>query len=204
MKRVGIYAGTFDPIHEGHLAFAHTAIAACKLDKIFFLVEPVPRRKQGVRAFMHRQAMVEAAIDQDPILGSILLEDQERFSVHETLPILMQRFKGGELFLLLGEDVVTHLAEWPHVGELLQNVQCIIGLRTRSEGSMGREMEQLKRDKGISFNYNILSTSMSSITSSKIRLDLKHDREAEGLPLMVANYIKTNGLYSAQDERAKP
>ncbi|MCA9332160.1 adenylyltransferase/cytidyltransferase family protein, partial [Candidatus Saccharibacteria bacterium] len=50
MKKVGIYAGSFDPIHKGHIALAEQAIQQCGQDKVFFMVEPRPRRKQGVKA----------------------------------------------------------------------------------------------------------------------------------------------------------
>src|SRR5688572_16122728 len=107
-KRVGIYAGTFDPVHVGHMAFAEQALEACNLDKIFFLVEPRPRRKQGVRALEHREAMVRLATAKNDKYGVIQLE-QTNFSVEETLPKLQALFEGAELHFLMGEDVFAHL-----------------------------------------------------------------------------------------------
>jgi nicotinate-nucleotide adenylyltransferase len=48
MKKIGIFAGTFDPIHEGHVAFAQAVLADLSLDKIYFLPERQPRRKTNV------------------------------------------------------------------------------------------------------------------------------------------------------------
>jgi nicotinate-nucleotide adenylyltransferase len=124
-KRVGIYAGTFDPIHEGHLAFAKQALQTSTLDKIFFLVEPRPRRKQGVRALEHREAMVRLAVADNPCLGIIQLE-HSNFTVEETLPKLQALFEGAELHFLMGEDVFAHLNAWPNVNELLASSSFII------------------------------------------------------------------------------
>ena len=180
------------------MAFARKALDECKLDKVFLLVEPRPRRKQGVRALEHRLAMVHLAAADDPKLGTIILE-HERFTVSETLPLLLNRFNGAELHLLMGEDVARHLAEWPHAGDLSRDVRLIIGLRNTRPDSMQEQMEGLKKSKGLSFNYNILSTSLSNITSSKIRLSFKHGKASNGVHPKVAAYISTHRLYSAQD-----
>ena len=67
--RVGIYPGAFDPVHKGHIAFALAAITAHQLDKVFFLPEPSPRHKQGVKALDHRVEMVRLATANDPRIG---------------------------------------------------------------------------------------------------------------------------------------
>ncbi|MBI3337871.1 adenylyltransferase/cytidyltransferase family protein [Candidatus Saccharibacteria bacterium] len=120
-SRIGIYSGTFDPVHDGHIAFANAALKQCNLDKIFFLVEPRPRRKQGVKAFEHRTEMVRLAIKNEHSLGSIVL-NQQRFTPADTLPLLTERFKGADLYMLIGDDMLDHLAGWPHVECLLQSV----------------------------------------------------------------------------------
>src|SRR5688572_18703158 len=127
IKKIGIFSGTFDPIHEGHLAFAQAALEQ-GLEKVWFLVEPRPRRKQGVRALEHRQAMVGLAIESEPKFGQIMLE-QARFTAHETLPVLQARFKGRQLVLLFGDDVLSHIADWPDVQKLVQAIELMIAVR---------------------------------------------------------------------------
>jgi cytidyltransferase-like protein len=61
-SRIGIYSGTFDPVHAGHMAFALQAMQEAKLDRLYFLPERRPRYKQGVEHFAHRVAMLERAI----------------------------------------------------------------------------------------------------------------------------------------------
>ena len=62
MARVGIYAGTFDPVHVGHISFALQSLTAANLDSIYFAPERRPRNKQQVEHFAHRVAMIKRAI----------------------------------------------------------------------------------------------------------------------------------------------
>ena len=202
MSNVGIYSGTFDPVHEGHLAFARQAIAACRLEKVYFLVEPRPRRKQGVRAFEHRLRMLQLAVEDDPALGYIIM-DHDRFTVSETLPVLLARFEGAQLHMLVGEDVAWHMAEWPHIRDLTERVNFVIGHRKRAVRELESHILAIQKSKGLSFNYNILDTNLSSINSTDIRLALKRDEEPQGLPASTRRYISENGLYSSQDERTE-
>lgn len=200
MRRVGIFSGTFDPVHEGHLAFARQALTANQLDKIFFLVEPRPRRKQGVRAFEHRQKMVELAIKDEPALGSIVLE-QARFTAQETLPILQARFKGAELFMLMGDDMLHHLGDWPHVDELLRGVGFIIGLRQDSPEAVTGRLQALEQARGLKLRYHIFQADHYDHSSSKIRQAYKNQRLPVGVPSKVAAYIKRQGLYEASRDQ---
>ncbi len=62
MKKVGILAGTFDPIHIGHIAFALRAIEKAQLDKVILLPEREPRRKRNVTDFNHRLSMLKLSV----------------------------------------------------------------------------------------------------------------------------------------------
>lgn len=195
MKKVGIFSGSFDPIHMGHLDFAKQALEECKLDKIFFLVEPRPRRKQGVRALEHRRNMVQLSIEHQPSFGSILLE-QPRFSVAQTMPVLKQLFKGAELHLLMGDDVLNHLADWPHVEELVSDVCFVIGVRKHSPKEIKQILEMLQETRGLKLKYNVFQASLPKFSSSQVRLSLKHGQNSPGIAPKVLKYIRENNLYS--------
>lgn len=195
MKKVGIFAGSFDPIHQGHIAFARQALEECSLDKVFFLVEPRPRRKQGVRALEHRTKIVQLALKREPHMGSIMLE-QTRFTVTETLPILKARFIGAELHLLFGDDVLKHLVDWPHVEDLLSGVSFIIGVRSNSITKINATIHALEKARGIKMNYSVFKSTAPDLSSSQIRLSLKRGQEPLGLTSTVLKYIQSKGLYS--------
>lgn len=195
MKKVGIFAGTFDPVHIGHLEFARQALAEARLDKVFFLIEPSPRRKQGVRALEHRERMVQLATADSPDLGSIMLE-HARFSVSETLPILKQLYKGAELHLLFGDDILKNLAEWPHVRELVRDVHFVIGVRTTELSAVQEQLDYLQKVRGLTLHYSLFQSAAPEFASSQIRLHIKRGEQAKGLPDKVLAYIQENGLYS--------
>ncbi len=199
-KKIGIFAGTFDPIHEGHLAFAEAAIRA-GLEKVWFLVEPKPRRKQGVHALEHRQAMVDLAIADNPKIGTIIIE-QPRFTAHQTLPLLTARFLGHKLVLLFGDDVVTHMAEWPHVDELIKSVELFIAARKNDDKKILHNMKYLEKSRSLKFDYEIIHASLAELSSSKLRAALKKGNASSGIPLAVQDYIKQNKLYSSGTDSA--
>ncbi len=198
VSHVGIYAGTFDPVHAGHLAFAMQAVDRCGLDKIFFLVEPRPRRKQGVHALEHREAMVRLATGSNDKFGMIQL-GQTNFSVEETLPKLQALFKGAQLYFLMGEDVFAHLNAWPHVDELLGSSNFIVGVRKNDETKIKQILKNLEKTRGISFKVDFLTTEQHDISSTQIRRGLKNQQQPNGLLPEILQYIQDNGLYLTQD-----
>lgn len=197
MKRIGIYVGTFDPVHDGHLSFADTALEICHLDKLFFLVEPVPCRKQGVKAVEHREKMVQLATSNKAQLGNIILEDTQ-FSVERTLPWLWSRFNGCELFMLMGDDVTARLASWTNIEDLTRHVQLVIGLRNAfSTRDTKQKVELLYSTRGFVIEYTIVRTDLPHVSSSKIRQQIKRGQKPAGLPVKVEEYIRKQRLYTS-------
>jgi len=198
-QRIGIYAGSFDPIHNGHLAFAQTALDG-GIEKVMFLVEPQPWRKQGVKALEHRIAMVRLAIAKNSKLGVIVAE-RAKVTVHETLPALQARFKGCELVLLFGDDVVSYMAEhvaaWPHIEDLVNSASLIIASRRLTQPAVAKQLAFLKSEYGLPFRYDFVNPDMGDVSSSEIRLAIKKGQSTSSLPSVVADYIREKGLYAS-------
>jgi nicotinate-nucleotide adenylyltransferase len=197
-QRIGIYAGAFDPIHEGHIAFAKEALQKAHLDRIYFLVEARPRYKQGVKALDHRVAMVEQAISNEPHLGLVLL-DQARFTVYETWPLLQSRFEGAQLFMLMGEDVFNRLTHWPRIEGLVTSAEFVVGLRTgHSEEGLREHFSMLAQTKALELHYEIFRANHSQVNSRHIRASLRRGKIPEGLHPDVLAYIKAHRLYASE------
>lgn len=194
MKKIGIFAGTFDPIHEGHLAFARMALEH-GIEKVMFLPEPRPRRKQGVRALEHRVAMVRLAIEHEPHFGMIILE-QARFTMYETLPVLHARFPGHTLVLLFGDDVVDHIASWTNIEALVYDVELLIASRHKEVEDLKTKLNMLQQVTNIKFNWQIVYPARENISSSVIRRELKRHQKVTSVPAVVQNYLKKNKLYT--------
>lgn len=197
MKSIGIFAGTFDPIHNGHVAFARAALAQ-GLEKVYFLPEPRPRHKQGVRALEHRLAMISAAITDEPQFGSIKLE-QARFTPHETLPVLQQRFKHYQLALLFGDDVIRHIADWPQVAELVSAVSLLIAVRHGRASDLVRTFQVLAQTSGLMFDYDLIQLDkQATVSSSAVRLALHRGMPCHDAPPAVVAYAADHQLYRSR------
>jgi nicotinate-nucleotide adenylyltransferase len=121
--RIGIFGGTFDPIHVGHLVAAVNAKSALHLDRVLLVVANVPWQKAGVRAVSSaedRLALVEAAVGDVPGLEASRLEI-DRGGESYTADTLAELHRAGladELFLIIGWDVAAELSTWERHEEI--------------------------------------------------------------------------------------
>jgi nicotinate-nucleotide adenylyltransferase len=194
MKKIGIYSGTFDPVHNGHIAFVLEAIEQNRLDKVYFLPEPRPRRKQGVKAFEHRTAMVSIAIEPYDKLGMIILE-QARFTPERTLPVLLERFRGAKLCMLMGDDMLDHFVTWRGVENLMSSLSFVIGLRKYDAKHVEEIANTLKSASGHRLKYETFAPTQYKISSSSIKKNIKSKLEFNDIDPNVAEYIIENKLY---------
>ncbi len=120
--RIGIFGGTFDPVHYGHLLLAESCREACRLDRVLLVPAATPPHKQR-RTFSsgtHRLAMLELALGGHPgILASDieLIRGGVSYTV-ETLRSLKQQGPDDELFFLLGADSLNELPTWFEPAEI--------------------------------------------------------------------------------------
>ena len=111
--RIGVFGGTFDPVHVGHLAIALAAVQSVPLDRMLF----VPARRSPLKErdpianVADRVAMLEAAIANEPRFALSRVE-LERDGVSYTVDTLEALRREGELFLILGSDALADLARW--------------------------------------------------------------------------------------------
>jgi len=192
MLRTGIYAGTFDPVHAGHVAFALQALAAVKLDEVYFLPERQPRGKQHVEHFGHRVAMLRQALKPHPQFAVLELPDVN-FSIRYTLPRLQSRFDGQQLLFLFGSDVVGALPNWPLAERLVNQYELIIGVRGRDDPTI---VQRTIADWSIQPKAATLITSYApAVSSGRVRDSLRRGQPAKGSLPSVARYSNRHWLY---------
>jgi nicotinate-nucleotide adenylyltransferase len=192
-SRIGIYAGTFDPVHGGHVAFALQALAAARLDEVYFLPERQPRGKQDVEHFGHRVGMLERALKPHPQLKVLEMVDT-KFSVKRTLPQLQQRFKGGRLVFLFGSDIVPGLADWPHAEQLLKGNELVIGIRSRDKRRKLRGIIETWQPRPEA--VFLFDSHAAAVSSGKVRAALRlRKKSTPGLLKSVERYSDRHWLY---------
>src|ERR1051325_8977011 len=123
---IGLFGGTFDPVHRGHMAVARAALERCKLHRIHFAVANVPphKQRQPHTPFMHRFAMMAlATVSEKAFVPSLLEAPAERIAAKsttaqpnytiDTVRQLKQSFKKSDkLFFLIGMDAFCDIAKW--------------------------------------------------------------------------------------------
>lgn len=190
--RIGIYAGTFDPVHSGHIAFALQALQAANLEKVYFLPERRPRHKRQVEHFGHRAAMLDRALKPHPRLEVLELVDPN-FSVKGTLPRLKRRFEGAELVFLFGSDVVPGLADWPDADRFLEDAEIVVGIRSRDRRADLRRIIEgwPARPRSVT----MFDSYAPDVSSGIVREALRGKVAAPGLLSSVERYSGSNWLY---------
>ncbi len=164
MSRIGIFPGSFDPIHEGHLAFALKALDF-GIDTVYFMPEQAPRKKPKISNLTDRKKVIEQAISGKEKLGLIAL-DQKVFSVEHTLSELDKLFPGDKLSLLIGDDVLRTIHQWEKLEELARKVELLVATRSHFE----KEIDQIFSDlyRFADFKYQIIELN-NKISSTQIR-----------------------------------
>ena len=132
-KRLGIFGGTFDPPHVGHLILAAEARDQLGLDCTIWVLTPSPPHKQGkeISSIEDRLAMVELAIQDDEDF-SLSYVDIDRPGPHysvDTVSILKKQYPDQELFYLMGGDSLQDLPHWYRVSEFLNILDGIGAMR---------------------------------------------------------------------------
>jgi len=194
MKRIGVFSGSFDPIHEGHVRFALLALKRAKLDEVYFLPETNPRRKTNVTDITHRSAMIELASSEYPGLNYLELPDRQ-FSVEMSLPKLKQLFPSDELLLIVGSDVIEFMPKWPLVEQLLKQVGLIIAIRGDTSLKTVKSMIAALSLKPK--ELHIIKSPIPAIASRQIRETVAKGKLPVGLLPSVQEYITDNQLYSS-------
>lgn len=141
--KIGLFGGTFDPVHLGHIALAQAAMDQCKLQKILFVPASVPPHKQGqpLSPFLHRFAMLALATAEEKAFLPSLLEapsdetnkSRERakpnYSI-DTLKKLKQSLKASDtVFFLIGIDAFAEISQWHAADQLFRECAFIVAGR---------------------------------------------------------------------------
>lgn len=200
MQRIGIFSGTFDPVHKGHISFALQAIAEAGLDKVVFIPEPRPRYKHEVTHIRHRIAMLEVALKDQPKLSVVQLPDKQ-FTVKTSLPRIKRLFPDSELLLLVGSDVLKHMPVWPHVHDLLDKVGLVVGARDQTDERQALKLLSLLPTEPA--ENHIIITPHKMMAARNVRARLRAGEKSDELLPEVAEYAETHSVYTSVAGSAK-
>ncbi len=199
MGRIGIYGGTFDPVHRGHLAVARSVREAYDLKRILFIpARQSPLRAAPLASAQDRVAMVRQAIDGLPDfeVSAIDIDRPGRSYMIDTLKRLAVRHPGAEFFLILGADAVAELPAWRKTDRILAAAQIIAVPRPRHSTEIPPEVLALhpRADRRI----HVHRMPPVDIAASQIRAVLAEGGSVDAwVPPAVAAYIAARNLYTS-------
>ena len=141
LNKIGIYGGTFDPIHHGHLILAREACETLELKKMIFVPAAVSPHKMNRAAAAPeiRLEMVRKAIEGESQFEADdceLRRDPPSFTI-DTVEIIRRREPGAQIFYFIGEDNVAGLTSWHRFKELQQMVQFVVLERRAFQSKSG-------------------------------------------------------------------
>ena len=213
-RRVGILGGTFDPVHNGHLAIAEAVRQALALSSILFVPAFLPPHKPTytISAFPHRAAMLELAVAGHPGFSVSRLEAEREgpsYSIDTLRALRVLLGPEAELFFITGMDAFAEIHTWKANRELLDHASfVVIGRPDHCQQSCGQTVaanfpgytfvEAHGRWQGEPGQGAIYPVAMAPIkvSSTEIREAIRQGRSVRELvPTSVADYIETQGLY---------
>lgn len=195
---IGVFGGTFDPPHIGHLILADEARGRCGLESVRWVVtgEPPHKPEQPITSVDDRLEMVRLAISNDAHFELSRLEIDRpgpHFSA-DTMQLLSTREPERKLAYLMGMDSLRDLTSWHQPGRLLDLSTSLVVLNRRDVDANVDELED--RLPGLKGKLRFLEVPLIDIASSDIRRRVKSDAPYRYLvPPPVAEYIQTRGLY---------
>lgn len=194
--RLGLYGGTFDPIHLGHLILAEQCREACGLDQVWLIATGSPPHKMGGRTpVSHRLEMVRIAIAGHPAFEASEIEARgpgPHYSV-ETLQAIRRDRPDDDLFFLIGADSLADLPTWREPERIAQLATIVVVNRPGIEESDPSRAPDLGPEAN---PMQWVTIPPIGIASSDLRKRMAEGRSIRYMvPRGVESYIEAHGLY---------
>ena len=191
-RRIGLFGGTFDPPHVGHLVTAVNVRHALDLDLVIMMVANVPWQKEGTRPItpaLDRLAMVEAAVSDVPMLlpGREEIDLGGNSFTADTLAVLAQEFPGAGLFTVIGDDAAAGLRTWTRWEEVVERSQLVVVDRPGEAVALADDIDWIR-----------VEVPRLEVSSTDLRARFTDGRPLDYLVTQpVLDVIRERGLYGA-------
>lgn len=197
--RLGLFGGTFDPIHLGHLILAEACREACDLEAVWFVVAGSPPHKRGERtAVEHRLEMVRIAIAGHSSFAVSEIETHTpgpHYS-YQTLEAVQRDRPADDLFFLIGADSLADLPGWREPGRVLQAASIVVANRPGIDEPRRKDLQALLAEVPDARPVEFVSIPPIGIASSDLRQRISKGRSIRyQVPRGVEAYIEAQRLY---------
>ena len=196
MAAIGIYGGTFDPVHAGHITVAERAFNQCGLAKVLLIPAKNPWLKEGelISEFNHRHRMLEIAVQGRPGLEVSSIEgwrDGPTYTV-DTVQQLRDEDPEGEFVLVIGQDTMMTMPRWHRVEELLTLCPLVVYKRD------GEDTVDAERTiTGLGGRISWIEGPLMEVSATSLRQLIAEGVDpGDRMPSSVYSYVQQQGLYT--------
>ncbi|MDR3072861.1 MAG: nicotinate (nicotinamide) nucleotide adenylyltransferase [Clostridiales Family XIII bacterium] len=198
MKRIGVFGGTFNPVHNGHLIFAEQAREEASLDQVLFMptyIQPF-KQEEAVSSPEARLAMLKRATSGNRLFDVTTVEIESKAISYTILSLekLAETYRSlGEICFLIGADMFANIEKWYRVRELLVRFEVIVGFRPGArEDALRSQVAQIA--EAYNARITLVQNREFGVSSSEIR-----DRVKQGLSI---RYLVPDSVREYIDEAA--
>lgn len=198
MKKYGIFGGSFNPIHYGHLMICEYIKEEMGLDKVIFIPTGNPPHKELELSAKDRYEMVRLAISPNPDfeISDIETTRVKKSYTVDTIRELKKIYKEEKLYFLIGLDSLFQLKTWMKIGDLSQEIEFVVALRPGylDREEINKEIDFLRENFGT--RVNLIKTPLYEISSTDLRDRIREGKSLRYLiPKKVLDYIEESGFY---------
>ncbi len=214
-EKIGLFGGTFNPIHSGHIKAAGVTQRIFAFNKILFIPSFIPPHKESesVVSPHHRLKMVEMAVEDTPGFIASPIEIEEKGTSYSILTLQKIRtiYRDAQFFFILGVDAFLEIDTWKNHERVLEQCKFVVISRKGyhledAKSVLDRKyaskmfdlsgMEKIKKHLVLSYKIFLLPFDALDVASTEIRERLRRNQSvAHMIPKPVANYIFENNLY---------
>jgi len=197
--KIGILGGTFDPIHEGHIAIAEHALHAMHLDHVEFIpcFQP-PHRDQPIASPEHRFAMVERALKNHPKLTANDIEIKQRgisYTIN-TIITLQKQHPKNQYYLIVGADAFSQFDTWHSFQKIITAIDIIVLSRHDKKITTPTRVADFLEKNALEKHIHFSTIIPIPISATQIRADIRAGKEKiSGLIDEVREYALKNKVY---------
>jgi nicotinate-nucleotide adenylyltransferase len=198
VRRIGIFSGSFDPIHKGHLRIIRDVLDKNLVDEVLIVPSCTAPYRKPIAEVSHLRAMAQLAIvglTQVSIAPEGLLKASPDTVV--TIRAIMRHYSGAQFYYIIGADKLAGILLWREVGRIFELCELLVYPRV---GHNAQELTLFAIAHGV--RAQVLSVPPVNMSSSLVRTQISLLSDAwEMIPPRVARYIALNGLYSPPYEK---
>lgn len=189
--KIGLFGGTFDPIHNGHIQICESFLRSGYIDELWILPAVIPPQKENsvIATFEQRLAMLNMVFESHEHIRVLDIENslpKPNYTI-QTVRYFKKEQPNTDFMLCIGADSLKSMHTWHRYKELLQEIDLLVVSRPGMDTNKVEDIDPLK--------IRFVKHSDTTISSSEIRNALSKRRTTEDIPTEVLNYILQNDLY---------